>query len=117
VLLEAIGLIAGGHDTVVVACADEGSPRSLLAHAPHWDMLAAAVVLARRGAPNTIGDLALANDFDVTLPPAELADGVGHNPQAGLADLVDTALRRASGVLALDRGRGRGYRVRFEAAP
>jgi hypothetical protein len=80
-------------------------------------MLAAAVVLARRGAPNTIGDLALANDFDVTLPPAELADGVGHNPQAGLADLVDTALRRASGVLALDRGRGRGYRVRFEAAP
>ena len=116
-LLEAIGLIAAGHDAVVVACADEGSPRSLLAHAPHWDMLAAAVVLARAGAPNAIGQLAMANGLEPTLPPAALADGVGHNPQAGFADLVDTALRRASGVLALDRGHGRGYRVRFEAAP
>tara|TARA_R110002072_G_scaffold303070_1_gene492781 strand:- start:12016 stop:12801 length:786 start_codon:yes stop_codon:yes gene_type:complete len=114
-LLEGIGLLATGTNAVVCVCADEASPRSLLEHAPHWDMLSAAVVLQPEGAANAIAHLSVDDCSDdrsgITLPAAEFAEGFAHSPQVGMADLVDAIQRGLTGTLALDRGNGRGYRV------
>ncbi|MFT7535300.1 MAG: hypothetical protein ACI85K_001252 [Hyphomicrobiaceae bacterium] len=114
-LLEGIGLIATGTDAVVCVCADEASPRALLEHSPHWDMLSAAVVLQREGAEGALTHLTVDDCNDdrsgITIAPAELAEGFAHSPQVGMADLVDAIQRGQSGTLALDRGNGRGYRV------
>ena len=116
-LLEGIGLLATGHDHVVCVCADEASPRSLLEHAPHWDMLTAAVVLSKEPGDASLAQLTIAGTGDepATIAPADVAEGFAHNPQVGMADLVDAIQRGASGTLRLDRGKGRGYRVALEA--
>ncbi|MCB9879813.1 MAG: beta-ketoacyl synthase chain length factor [Planctomycetes bacterium] len=115
VLLEAIGLIATGHERVAVVCADEASPRSLLEHAPHWEMLAAALVLSRSDDPAALAQVTVAAAPDDTRPDAatmpQWPEGIEHNPQVGLADLADAVLRRRAGALALDRGKGRGFAV------
>ena len=120
-LIEGIGLIATGHDAVVCVCADEDSPRSLLEHAPHWDMLTSAVVLQRSDARNALAFLTVdecgTDRSNVTLEPAQLPEAVGYNPQAGMTDLVDAIQRQQDGVLALDRGKGRGYRVTLQSKP
>ena len=108
-LLEGIGLLATGHEAVCCVCADEDSPRSLLEHAPHWDMLAGAVVLTRDSAAAPLTTLRVQIDGHATLSPADVADAFGHNPQVGIVDLIDAVQRRASGALRLDRGKGRGY--------
>jgi hypothetical protein len=108
-LLEGIGLIAAGHQHVVVACADEASPNSLIKDAPQWDLLAAAIILAPANSPRRLATLQLTSATPVTLPPADVDGGLVHNPQMGLVDLVDAVQRRCTGTLALDRGRGRGY--------
>lgn len=114
-LLEGIGLIAAGTEAVVCVCADEESPRSLLEHAPHWDMLSAAVVLQREGHERAITHLSVGDcgedRSEITIAPGAFAEGFGHSPQVGMADLVDAIQRNQNGVLALDRGNGRGYRV------
>ena len=108
-LLEGIGLLATGHEAVCCVCADEDSPRSLLEHAPHWDMLAGAVVLTRDSAAAPLATLRVQTDGSAALAPADVADAFGHNPQVGIIDLIDAVQRRASGALRLDRGKGRGY--------
>lgn len=120
-LLEGIGLIATGHEAVVCACADEASPRSLLEHAPHWDMLAGALVLTREGAPNALAHLTVTGPGEDApqsgaLPPSDVAEPFTHNPQVGCVDLIDAIQRRAAGSLRLDRGKGRGYLVELEPA-
>jgi len=114
-LLEGIGLLATGTEAVVCVCADEASPRSLLERAENWDMLSSAVVLQRADAANALAHLTVDDCSDdrsnLTIAPAELATGFAHSPQVGMTDLVDAIQRRATGVLALDRGKGRGYRV------
>lgn len=118
-LFEGIGLLATGAAAVVCVCADEASPRSLLEHAPHWDMLSAAVVLQPEGAANALAHLtvdACGDDrSDITVASADLAEGFAHSPQVGMMDLVDAIQRGQSGKLALDRGTGRGYRVTLTA--
>lgn len=117
-LLEGIGLLATGTNAVVCVCADEASPRSLLEQAPNWDMLSAAVVLQPAGAANalahlTVDDCRKERD-DLTVAPTDFAAGFAQSPQVGMADLVDAIQRGESGVLGLDRGNGRGYRVTLE---
>ena len=108
-LLEGVGLIATGHEAVCCVCADEDSPRSLLEHAPHWDMLAGAVVLTRAAAPGDGAQLAVEAGGAPDLAPADVAEPFAHNPQVGMLDLIDAVQRGATGALRLDRGKGRGY--------
>lgn len=115
-LLEGAGLIAAGHDAVVVACADEASPEGLLTSAPAWHMLAAAVVLRPPDA-QALARLWLPVDGPPTLPGADVPDELARNPQVGLLDVVDAALRRRAGVLRLDRGGGRGVLAAIEPEP
>ncbi|HEB54392.1 MAG TPA: hypothetical protein ENI87_14155 [bacterium] len=117
-LLEGIGLLATGQLAVVCACADEASPKSLLEHAPHWDLLAGAVVLRRVPAKNALAHLSVAAPGGEAgrpaadpIPPADIPAALDHNPQAGLFDLIDAVLRGDRGSLRLDRGKGRGYRA------
>ncbi len=108
-LLEGIGLLATGHDAVCCVCADEDSPRSLLEHAPHWDMLAGAVVLRNEGAPGALATLHVDIGGEGDLAPADAPENFAHNPQVGILDLIDAVQRGARGALRLDRGKGRGY--------
>ncbi|MFO1076606.1 MAG: beta-ketoacyl synthase chain length factor [Planctomycetota bacterium] len=110
-LLEGVGLVAAGHPAVLVVCADEASPRHLLADAAHWDQLAAAVVLVPAGAGPGRVRLVMPEAGPATVAPPEFGGLCGRNPQVGLADLVDAVMRGASGVLRLDRGDGRGLRA------
>lgn len=114
-LLEGIGLVATGHRAVVVVCADEASPRSLLVQAAHWDLVAAAVVLAPAGAAGALTRLTMPAVGPSTVAAAALEDGMAHNPQVGLLDLVDAVQRGASGTIALDRGEGSGYMASLAA--
>ena len=109
-LLEGIGLVLE-HDTpVVVACADEPAPPTLVQHAPPWAMLASAVVLAplaTSAAP--LATLRVLANGRATIAPGPFSELHCNNPQIGLASLVDAVQRGARGLLALDRGSGRGY--------
>jgi len=108
-LLEGIGLIATGHDAVCCVCADEASPRSLLEHAPHWDMLAGAVVLTKADVGNARTHLTVGTNGEVGVDASPVAEAFTHNPQVGMLDLIDAVQRGATGALRLDRGKGRGY--------
>ncbi|MCR9246581.1 MAG: beta-ketoacyl synthase chain length factor [bacterium] len=118
VLLEGAGLVAASGGPVVVVCADEASPRSLMAEGDtNWDMIAAAVALAPATGQDGSGlanlDLAPAADLP-TIAPSEQDPLLTGNPQAGMLDLVDAIARGASGRLRLDRGKGRGYHVALQ---
>ncbi|HEX5097241.1 MAG TPA: beta-ketoacyl synthase chain length factor, partial [Acidimicrobiia bacterium] len=108
-LLEGIGLVSTRNTPVVVACGDEPAPPTLVQHAPPWSMLAAAVVLAPLSSTATpLATLRIvAGEPPVARPRFDqlLVD----NPQFGMLALVDAVLRHTSGVVALDRGTGRGY--------
>ena len=84
-------------------------------------MLTSAVVLQRSDARNALAFLTVdecgTDRSNVTLEPAQLPEAVGYNPQAGMTDLVDAIQRQQDGVLALDRGKGRGYRVTLQSKP
>lgn len=114
-LLEAAALVATRGGSVVAACADEASPRALLRESTsHWDMLAAAVVLAPAETTPCLATITLPTDEAAPVSPAPIDGGLAKNPQVGMLDLVDAVLRGARGVIALDRGAGRGYRALLE---
>ena len=81
-------------------------------------MLSAAVVLQPEGTGGALSHLIVddcsENRSGISIAPAEFAEGFSHNPQAGMADLVDAIQRGQTGTLALDRGNGRGYRVTLD---
>lgn len=108
-LLEGIGLVLTRNTAVVVACGDEPAPPTLVQHAPPWAMLASAVVLA----PLSTAKPPLATLRIVAgqrpSPRGRFEQLLVDNPQFGLLALVDAVLRGTSGVIALDRGTGRGY--------
>jgi len=52
-----------------------------------------------------------------SVAPARVGEALGHNPQIGLVDLVDAVRRRAAGIVALDRGPGRGFGAEIEPGP
>ncbi|HEU4419594.1 MAG TPA: beta-ketoacyl synthase chain length factor [Planctomycetota bacterium] len=108
-LLEGIGLVLTRNTAVVVACGDEPAPPTLVQHAPPWAMLASAVVLAPLSHPKPpLATLRIVADRQPS-PRGRFEQLLVDNPQFGLLALVDAVLRHASGVIALDRGTGRGY--------
>ena len=90
-------------------------------------MLAAALVLTRADldAARALATLRLSGGAAVEgasatatdLPVDAFAPTLAHNPQVGLADLVDAVQRGRSGSLRLDRGKGRGYRAELRSKP
>lgn len=115
-LLEGVALVQTTGQPVLVACGDEASPEHLVPIEMAWDMLAGAVVLAPVDWPGPRrARLRIARGAAATVEPAALEQDLGRNPQAGLADLVDAIARGRSGVVALDRGTGRGYRAEVVA--
>lgn len=109
-LLEGAALVASTGGPVAVVCADEASPRSLLHRtARHWDMLAAAVVLAPASARPQLCELDLAAAAPATIRAADREPELVGNPQVGMLDLVDAVVRGERGTVALDRGEGRGF--------
>jgi len=108
-LLEGIGLVLTRNTAVVVACGDEPAPPTLVQHAPPWAMLASAVVLAPLSHPTApLATLRIVVGQKAN-PRGRFEQLLVDNPQFGLLALVDAVLRHASGVIALDRGTGRGY--------
>ncbi len=114
-LLEGIGLALTREVPVVVACADEPAPPTLVQHAPPWAMLASAVVLAPQGAAGALAHLEVEERGTPTVVPGPFAPLLLQNPQIGLAMVVDAIARGARGVLPLDRGTGRGHVARISA--
>jgi len=111
-LIEGIGLVATTGAPVAVVCADEASPRSLLRRAArHWDMLAAAVVLAPADAGRGRATLSLPAVGLAATAGGEVDDTLIANPQVGLLDLVVAVLGGEDRAVALDRGAGRGHGV------
>lgn len=116
-LLEAVGLALGDDLPVVVACADEAAPRDLVPEPERFELLAAALVLARPGTAAGARPLAtLRGPWGPGLDApsaggAAAADELARNPQIGLLDVVDAVLRGRFGLVRLDRGRGSGLAV------
>jgi hypothetical protein len=114
-LYEGLGLVATEGEPVLVVCADEGAPETLLTGEDAWAMAAAAVLLApAAAAPQGAPRLRLwpaGAEVPGLLAPAALDPDVALNPQVGLVDLVLALDRGARGAVALDRGRGRGFRA------
>lgn len=109
-LLEGVGLVSQRGTPVLVVCADEAAPASLVREVPLWDLLAAAVVLAPlESAPSARARLMLRADAVPDATPPDLAPGLANHPQVGLLDLVDAVVRGVTGTVALDRGRGTGW--------
>ena len=113
-LLEGIGLALDRDTPVLVACADEGAPRSLLKDAPDWDLFAGACVLGPvvEGAP-CLATLRI-DRGEASLPQPELPGAQAENPQAGLLNLIEGVLGGRPGSMRLDRGRGAGYRAHLD---
>lgn len=118
-LLEAIGLVHQKEAPVLVVCADEPAPECLVEEGDAWGLVASAVVLvpSEFDAPRMAALEVVASE-DATLAPAEVDSMAANNPQVGLLDLVNSILAGETGVVALDRGNGRGYgaRLTFEDA-
>jgi hypothetical protein len=114
-LLEGIGLVATRGGPVLIACADEPAPASLVQLVPPWAMLAAAVVLVPAPAP-CLAHLQVVADATPTIACTRFSDLHVCNPQIGLAWLVDAVQQRVRGVLPLDRGTGRGFCAVIEPA-
>lgn len=120
-LFEASGVIETSGVPVVVVCGDERSPERFVDHAHAYDLMAAALVvqsepaeapvLARLGVPRA------RRDDDVLLAVAPVPPTLVRHPQIGLLDLAAAILRQEHGVVALDRGGGRGWVVPVDARP
>ena len=120
-LLEGIGLVVESGGPALVVCGDEHAPRDLVQDLPHWEMLAAGVVLApaEGGEGPLLRIEALPEerrDPARMLPYAPLDDELARSPQTGMLDLVDAVARGRSGTVALDRGLGRGYVAHLDFA-
>ncbi len=117
-LLEGIGLVLTRDTAVVVACADEPAPPTLVQHAPPWAMLASAVVLVPLSSTTKqLATLRIVAGQPPTIARGKFSQVLVDNPQWGLAALVDAVQRGVTGVLALDRGTGRGYGAQVGPAP
>lgn len=121
-IVEALGLLATGHDAALVVCGDEGVPEDLVPEGKGWAMAAGAIALVRpedapADAPRlTAPRIVPAGDRreSVLLTGAQLPYELVTNPCCGVIDLVDAVLREHSGAVALDRGRGQGWTVQLE---
>ncbi len=111
-LVEAIGWVASTGEAAVVCCGDEASPEDLVDEATGWGSVAAAVALSPTP---TEGALSIAIEAvgEATLDAAPIDPRSARNPNAGLLDLIAAWSRGQAGVVALDRGRGRGYLARL----
>lgn len=116
-LVEAIALVLTRDEPVIVACGDEASPSDLVGRTSGWDALCCALALVpAQSAPAHLPRLSQPLIGSPTLGPPDLPGRLGHNPQAGLLDLIDVLRRGESGRLRLDRGRGHGYCVDISLA-
>jgi hypothetical protein len=120
-LVEALGVMATQNTPVMVACGDEAAPADLVLDGGGWSFVTAALALEKASDDNTalprlrgpfIGDATLAPSDLPQLPQLpQLPPALALNPQAGLVDLIVALRSGASGIVRLDRGRGRGFCV------
>lgn len=118
-LMEAVGVSRIQNAPVVVVCGDEAAPEGLVPQQEVFSDLAVALVIDSRASEGH--GLAYLQSMDMgekgPTVSAELPDKLARNPQAGLLDLADAILREQEGWVRLDRGKGRGYRVRLGRGP
>jgi hypothetical protein len=108
-IMEAAGLLADGSPTIVVV-GDGSVPEKLVRGDAGWCMLSAALALVpSEGAPDDAPRLVLPTMAEADLAPADLDGPASRNPCAGMLDLIDALERGKSGIIRLDRGRGRGW--------
>lgn len=114
-LMEALGLMHERGGPVLVVCADEAVPARFVDDEHDWELVAAALVLAPAAhATDALARLELVPSLERALLPAPLPPVIARNPQVGLVDLLRAVLAREPGVVALDRGRGRGAGARLD---
>ncbi|MCB9726986.1 MAG: beta-ketoacyl synthase chain length factor [Deltaproteobacteria bacterium] len=108
-LVEALALVLTRGEPVLIVCADEAAPPHLVPEPERFEALAIALAVTPAGTDGPC--LArFRGPFvgEPTLPGAAVSDALARNPQMGLLDLADAALRGQTGVLRLDRGEGSG---------
>jgi len=109
-LFEAAGLLDSLGQPVMIACGDERSPERFVADEHAFEMLAVAIAVVPPGHPAApIARLRGPHPGEPSVPAAALPPRLGRNPQIGLLDLAAALLAGHTGVVGLDRGRGRGY--------
>ncbi|MFK7895771.1 MAG: beta-ketoacyl synthase chain length factor [Myxococcota bacterium] len=129
-LAEGIGLVLGEDRPVIVCCGDEAPPEELVPAGKGWSLMTAAIALAPveqapADAPRLSGMSVAQSDHGgqaargegsagTVLTPGEMDAALGRNPNVGLLDLVTAVRRGVPGVVALDRGEGRGFVIRLE---
>ncbi len=130
-LAEGLGLVLGENRPVIVCCGDEAPPAELVPEGKGWSLLTAAIALApvdQAPAGSTLlsgltilGGVGSANSENSErgasageIKPRDADSALGRNPNVGLLDLVTAIRDGAEGLVALDRGEGRGYTVRLE---
>lgn len=120
-LFEGVGLLKTGSPHALIVCGDEPSPDALMGEHPTWDTLCAALVLSADAAhPERIATISLPTqrppkELD-NVPSAALDAKLQSNPSVGMLRLVDAIARQHAGVVSLDEGRGRGWKVCVEPA-
>lgn len=117
-LVEGMGLMATQGQPVIVACGDEAAPSDLVGDQAGWGGLTCAIALTPADdAPADAVRLKGPFMAEPNLPPPDLPRPQALSPDAGLLDLVDSIARGRTGILRLDRGRGRGYCMEILGRP
>lgn len=120
VLFEAIGLIHATGGPIVIAVGDDAVPSGFVAEGERFGLMAVALVLAPDDRSMAAERPALARlvgphrNGAPDLPP-DRPPTLALHPQVGLLDLAEAILRRRASCVALDRGRGQGWRVDVES--
>jgi len=117
-LMEGIGLVLAGGESVIVCCGDEAPPTDLVPEGADWGMMTAAIAIGPVDpASSTCPRLSALTIAEATLEPSAPAgadpEEVTDNPNIGLLDLAVAIHHGLDGVVPLDRGAGRGYSIRL----
>ena len=111
-LAEACGLLKTNAKAVIVTCGDEPTPADLVSPDDRWSLLTAAIALVReQDAPASAPRISDPFFGEPTVTGVDAEGGILRNPAIGLLDLIAAADAGQSGLVGLDRGRGRGYSV------
>jgi hypothetical protein len=103
-----------------VVCGDDRSPADFTSEDQRFDLLAVSLALCPKqyavsNGHRALGSLEIPKLGVPTLTAFDVVSAVGRNPQAGFLDLAAAIVLGRSGSVRLDRGRGAGYCVSFDA--